>query len=125
MSSKLQNRNTNREEMGGKALFELLETAEQLALEPTAERLAQIATLLGSVVKVLEIGNQKGLSTANSSLWETVPEIRKRISRLKLMLDAALRIRLGLARAATIGLAGYSTAGHSQVNSRPSLEATA
>jgi len=77
--------------------FPELEQAEQLLLKPTAENLDRVTSLFTSLTE----------RVTNSSLRiET-----SRLSRLRILLQGALQLRLGSARASVAGLSGYAPGG--------------
>jgi hypothetical protein len=89
-----------------------LEEAERLLLAPTAANLEllaeQMTEWMGPVLAALS--------------GPALPErLRARVGGLRELLEAAWQIRLGLARAAAAGLAGYSSAGSSE--NRPESKA--
>ena len=77
--------------------FPELEQAEQLLLNPTAENLDRVTSLFSSLTERI---------TSSSIRIET-----SRLSRLRTLLQGALQLRLGLARASVAGLSGYSPNG--------------
>ena len=74
-----------------------LEQAEQLLLNPTAENLDQVTTLFSSLAERVS--------------HSAIPLDRSCLSRIGVLLQGALQLRLGLARSSVAGLAGYSPDG--------------
>ncbi len=77
--------------------FPELEQAEQLLLNPRAENLDLVTSLLTGLIERL----------SGSSIRVETPHL----SRLRILLQGALQLRLGLARASVAGLSGYSPNG--------------
>jgi hypothetical protein len=83
------------------SIVDHLDAAEALAMAPTAAHLEQIEPLLAASVAAAGWIQDPVLAV----------EIGNRVRRIGKLLDGAWQLRLGLARLAAAGLAGYSPAG--------------
>ena len=83
-------------------LEDALVRVEALLIDPTPANMELVAAIAGDLVERAREANEKGQSLAMR---------KSSLARLGLLLDNALRLRLGAARISVTGQAGYSAGG--------------